>query len=110
MPTREETMTELQPGLPEYLAELHAENERLRAEVAGYRLGTVWDTTCLNCASLLDQNYQDYVRAQRAEEAARTAYQEGIHRGRRSVEDPTRFAIRQADYTTLINPPRRTDA
>ena len=26
-----------------------------------------WDTTCLNCASLLDSNYDQYVRAEKAE-------------------------------------------
>jgi len=37
---------------------------------------------------------------------AETAYEEGIQRGRRYVEDPTRFPIKRADYTTMTNPQR----
>ncbi|WP_114906810.1 hypothetical protein [Ornithinimicrobium murale] len=47
--------------------ELRAEIRRLRETIAEHESSITWDTTCLNCASLLDQNYADFVRAERAE-------------------------------------------
>jgi len=38
--------------------------------VAEYRQAITWDTTCLNCSSLLDANYQLYVRVEQAEDRA----------------------------------------
>jgi hypothetical protein len=43
------------------------EQAELRARVADYENGITWNTTCLNCASLLDANYEMYVRADQAE-------------------------------------------
>jgi hypothetical protein len=109
----------LASGLPEYLADLHAENLRLRdevavlreslyaadegrrkfagedmlraevvrleAEVAEYRSAINWGTTCLNCASLLEQNYRDYVRAEQAEAEAEELRQEITDMDRRAA-------------------------
>jgi len=63
------------------LRRLRAENVQLKAELADYRDGISWDTTCLNCASLLSRNYQDYVRAEKAVAAAahwKEAYEKAV--------------------------------
>lgn len=39
------------------LNEAADEIERLRAEVADYKIGINWGTSCLTCAKLLDQLY-----------------------------------------------------
>lgn len=51
-----------------------------------------WGTTCLNCASLLDRNFTDYVRAERATERVR--YLEDM------IEDLQQFAVNKlyTDY------------
>lgn len=59
--------------MPNVTWEEYDELTRLRALVADYDHAIAWDTTCLNCASLLEQNYRDYVRAERAEAALRRA-------------------------------------
>lgn len=41
----------------------------LEAELAYYRDGINWGTSCLNCASVLTSSYESYVRAERAEAA-----------------------------------------
>lgn len=56
---------------PDVTWEEYDELRRLRAEVAEYRSAITWDTTCLNCSSLLDQNYLAYVRAEQAEAAVK---------------------------------------
>jgi len=44
---------------------LLAENERLRALVADYENGIDWHTTCTNCATLMDGNYEQYCEIER---------------------------------------------
>ena len=53
---------------------LLAENERLRALVADYENGIDWHTTCTNCATLMDGNYEQYCEIERLR-AAFTAIQ-----------------------------------
>jgi hypothetical protein len=42
------------------------ENERLRERIADYENRITWDTTCGNCARLLDASIKDYERAEEA--------------------------------------------
>jgi hypothetical protein len=42
-----------------------AEVERLRALVDDYENAITWDTTCTNCAKLLDDNYDQYCEIER---------------------------------------------
>lgn len=49
------------------LRDLLAEVERLRETVADYERGIDWSMTCINCARLMDKNYEEYVRAESAE-------------------------------------------
>jgi hypothetical protein len=66
---------------PDVTWEEYDELRRLRAEVAEYRQAITWDTTCLNCSSLLDANYQLYVRAEQAETQAtrwKAAYEKAV--------------------------------
>lgn len=60
------------------LRRLRAENVQLRAELADYRDAITWSTTCLNCASLLSQNYLDYVRAEQADADAEALLMENL--------------------------------
>jgi len=53
--------------LQDQLAEARAEIEWLRAALSELENSLTWHTTCLNCASLLDRSYDDYVRAEKAE-------------------------------------------
>ncbi len=43
--------------------------EAARASVARYEHGISWDTTCENCAHMLDRSYAETVRAEAAEAA-----------------------------------------
>ena len=45
-----------------------AEIGKLRTALAEYENAITWDTTCLNCAHLLDQCYAETRRAEQAEE------------------------------------------
>jgi hypothetical protein len=45
-----------------------SEAEKRLAELAG---AITWDTTCLNCASLLDKSYAETARAEQAEDLLR---------------------------------------
>lgn len=51
------------------LAARDAEIERLRVQVAEYENTLTWETTCSNCARLLDSGYAETVRAETAEAA-----------------------------------------
>jgi hypothetical protein len=42
-----------------------AEIERLRVLVANYENAITWDTTCTNCARLMDGNYDQYCEIER---------------------------------------------
>lgn len=44
-----------------------------------------WGTTCLNCASMLDRSYDDYMRAEEAEQKAKAASRE-VEKLRAAVE------------------------
>ena len=44
---------------------LKQENERLRALVDDYENGITWYTTCMNCAKLMDINYDQYCEIER---------------------------------------------
>jgi hypothetical protein len=56
------------PILPEQITwQLRA--EKAEALLAEYEGALCWDTTCLNCASLLDANYREFMRREIAEEA-----------------------------------------
>ena len=44
-----------------------AERDEWKARYAELNGALCWDTTCLNCANLLDKSYADYARADRAE-------------------------------------------
>ena len=41
--------------------------EELKDIIARYEDGITWDTTCSNCANLLNGSYHDYTRAEQAE-------------------------------------------
>ena len=58
-------------------ARLLAEVDRIRAEVAGYRSAICFETTCTNCAGMLDQLAQDEAEADRLR-AENTAQAERI--------------------------------
>lgn len=65
-----ESRRELRRNEDEWLALAQDQRDyigELERRVHDYEGAISWDTTCLNCASLLDQNYQDYMRADRAE-------------------------------------------
>ena len=49
------------------VATLRAENAWLVERVRELIGAICWDTTCLNCSSLLDSNYDQYMRAEKAE-------------------------------------------
>lgn len=74
--------------MPDVTWEEYDELHRLRAEVAEYRSAITWGTTCLNCASLLDQNYRDYVRAEQAEAEAEGLHQEITEMDRLNANGP----------------------
>lgn len=52
-----------------------------------------WGTTCLNCASMLDRSYDDYMRAEEAEQKAKAASREveklhaAVERVRELIDD-----------------------
>lgn len=46
---------------------LIAERDDFKKKLLELEGALCWDTTCLNCASLLDKSYADYVRADKAE-------------------------------------------
>lgn len=41
------------------------DRQKLIDTILEYENSIVWNTTCLNCASLLDHNYEQYVRLER---------------------------------------------
>lgn len=49
----------------EQFAAARNEIERLRALVADYENGITWETSCTNCAKLLDDNYDQYCEIER---------------------------------------------
>lgn len=48
-------------------ADMETEEEKLRATIAEYEGAINWGTSCLNCSSVLDRSYAEYVRADGAE-------------------------------------------
>lgn len=54
----------------------------------------------------MDEAVEEALAGQMRDEAYKRGYEDGVARGRRVVEDPTRFPIRRADYTTLHNEQR----
>jgi hypothetical protein len=55
------------PALLAALADRDRELAELRDRIADYENRITWDTTCGNCARLLDSSIRDYERAERAE-------------------------------------------
>ena len=53
---------------------LVAENERLRTLVDDYENSICWETTCINCAKLLDDNYDQYCEIERLMNAMELAW------------------------------------
>lgn len=56
--------------------------EQALAELNG---AICWNTTCLNCASMLDASYREYVRV---EQARADAWDEGYYAGEGADRDP----------------------
>lgn len=44
-----------------------AERDEYKARYAELNNALTWDTTCLNCSNLMDKNYEQYVRLEKAE-------------------------------------------
>lgn len=64
---------------------LLTECERYRAANHEYENCITWDTTCKNCAKLMDKNYEEYVRAEQAVTRARR-YEEALREIADAVE------------------------
>lgn len=78
-------------GLRAERAAARAEVERLMKAVQWYEDGITWQTTCLNCAKLMNDNYDQYVKIDKANNriaALEGAITKALHHaseGRRSV-------------------------
>lgn len=57
--------------------------EKAEAALAELNSAICWDTTCLNCASLLNASYGEYVRAEKAAEHLAAAHRLLAHQGTR---------------------------
>ena len=53
------------------LAEAEQERDEFKRLYDELNGALCWGTTCLNCASLLDKSYADYIRAEKAQAALR---------------------------------------
>jgi hypothetical protein len=71
-----------------------AEIKRLQALVDDYENSICWDTTCTNCAKLLDDNYDQYC------EIERLRAERDDHKARLAVEAVT---APDADYDAMVD-------
>ena len=52
----------------DHIHKLTRERDAALDSLAELNSSIAWETTCLNCASLMDENYQEYMRAEKAED------------------------------------------
>lgn len=74
---------------------LEAERDKLAGMVANYEDGITWQTTCLNCAELMNDNYNQYVELNKADKRVAELEKEAanLQQERDTYYDRARLAI-----------------